>query len=89
MVARDITALCLLLLAVPSPALAEEVAFNSGWQFHRIDGETAPAAPSARANWSTVALPHTTRIEPRIVNDHWQGIAFYRKRFDRVANGWD
>lgn len=80
-----VMALCLLLLAVASPASADEVAFNSDWQFYRIDNEAAPAAPPAGADWSTVTLPHTTRIEPRIVDDQWQGIAFYRKRVDAPA----
>ena len=81
-VAKAVTTICLLLFSAASPAQAEELAFNSGWQFHRIDNETVPTARHARANWSTVTLPHTTRIESRIVNDQWQGIAFYRKRFD-------
>jgi len=70
-----------LLLAAGSPASAAEVPFDSGWQFHRIDDGAAADVPPAKASWSTVSLPHTTRIEPRIVNDQWQGIAFYRKRF--------
>jgi beta-galactosidase len=69
------------LFAAASPALADELPFNSGWQFYREDGGSAPAQPPSRAVWTTVSLPHTTRIEPRVVNDQWQGIAFYRKRF--------
>lgn len=84
-IARLVAALFGLLMAAASPALAAEVPFNSGWQFHRIDNCTAPDAPPAKASWSTVTLPHTTRIEPRIVNDQWQGIAFYRKRFEAPA----
>jgi beta-galactosidase len=83
---KAVAALCLLLLAVAPPASAKEVAFNSGWQFHRIDSEMAPATPPAGADWSAVSLPHTARIEPRIVNDQWQGTAFYRKRFDAPAS---
>lgn len=45
--------------------------FNEGWQFQRLPATT----------WADVTLPHTTRIEPRIVNDQWQGEALYRKRF--------
>lgn len=63
-----------------SPAHAAELPFNDGWQFTRVVG--APDRPPSSAQWSDVSLPHTARIEPRIVNDQWQGIAFYRKRFD-------
>lgn len=65
----------MLLAAVP--AFAAD--FNDGWKFFRVEGQ-APAALDA-APWESVALPHTTRIEPRIVNDQWQGTAFYRKTF--------
>lgn len=75
-----------LLMAAGLPALAAEAPFNSGWQFHRIDDGSAPEAPPANASWSLVSLPHTSRIEPRIVNDQWQGIAFYRRRFDAPAS---
>lgn len=67
-------ALCLFTAA---PALAAD--FNSDWKFFRVEGSTPP--PLETAPWETVTLPHTTRIEPRIVNDQWQGTAFYRKTF--------
>ncbi len=69
---------CLSMLAMP--LCAEEVSFNNDWQFERSDQpfDTATFAPE-RAE--TVTLPHTTRIEPRIVNEQWQGTAFYRKSF--------
>lgn len=68
-------------LFMTTPVFAEEVPFNNDWQFERSDQpfDTAIFAPE-RAE--TVALPHTTRIEPRIVNDQWQGTAFYRKSFE-------
>lgn len=80
-VVRAFAGCCLLWLAIASPASAEEIAFNSAWQFYRIDSDKTPAARPAGADWSTITLPHTTRVEPRIVVDQWQGIAFYRKRF--------
>lgn len=77
--ARFTTAfLCLLAVVfAAAPALAAD--FNSDWKFFRVEGP-APASLDA-APWETVALPHTTRIEPRIVNDQWQGTAYYRKTF--------
>lgn len=57
--------------------------FNQGWQFHRFERESDEVAPAQipAAQWQAVTLPHTARIEPRIVNDQWQGIALYRKEF--------
>lgn len=60
---------------------ADELPFNDDWQFTRADSGV-PDRPAASAAWTKVSLPHTARIEPRIVNDQWQGIAFYSKRFD-------
>jgi beta-galactosidase len=81
--------LCLFLLVafawLPN-ANANEFPFNDGWQFTRREAG-APDHPPASARWSDVTLPHTARVEPRIVNDQWQGIAFYRKRFD-VPSDW-
>src|SRR5688500_1680786 len=58
--------------------------FNGGWQFHRFERETDEVAAEKvpAAQWQAVTLPHTARIEPRIVNDQWQGIALYRKEFN-------
>lgn len=70
---------------VASPPLPEVSGnFNEGWQFHRFELETdeMPADKVPAAAWESVTLPHTARIEPRIVNDQWQGLALYRKRFD-------
>nr|WP_301751426.1 glycoside hydrolase family 2 TIM barrel-domain containing protein [uncultured Erythrobacter sp.] len=73
--------LCLLGLAILAlPAQAHGPDFNRGWQFQRSDApfDTAVFDPDQT---EPVDLPHTPRIEPRIVNDQWQGTAFYRKTF--------
>jgi beta-galactosidase len=72
-------------LLFAAAATAAEIPFNEGWRFQRVDDGSAPAEPAADRGWSTVRLPHTARIEPRIVNDQWQGIAFYAKRFRAPA----
>jgi beta-galactosidase len=76
----------LLALLAPLTAVAEEMPFNADWRFQRIE-RGVRAEPDPALAWSTVTLPHTTRTEPRIVNDQWQGIAFYRKRF-AAPRGW-
>ena len=76
--------LCCLLVLFAAPATAEDVSqFNVDWQFSRAAGEGVN--PEHGAEWETVNLPHTPVIEPRIVNDQWQGIAFYRKDFEAPA----
>jgi beta-galactosidase len=74
----------LALLACGAPARAVEQPFDDGWRFARIDG-TAPDRPPADAKWVAASLPHAARIEPRVVKDQWQGIAFYSKRFEAPA----
>ena len=57
--------------------------FNADWRFHRFESppDSQRLDGIAESAWEQVTLPHTARIEPRIVNDQWQGIAVYRKRF--------
>jgi len=64
---------------VPVTVAARDIPFNAGWLFQR-DGETFDPARA-----ESVTLPHTPRIEPRIVNDQWQGDAFYVNRFHAPA----
>jgi beta-galactosidase/beta-glucuronidase len=60
--------------------------FNDGWKFKRCASaenalETFKEIDYDDKAWETVALPHTPRIEPLVVNDQWQGICWYRKEF--------
>jgi len=47
--------------------------FNDHWKFKRVEAE---------AEWKNITLPHTLKIEPLVVNDQWQGVAWYEKEFD-------
>ncbi|MBB3062738.1 glycoside hydrolase family 2 TIM barrel-domain containing protein [Microbulbifer rhizosphaerae] len=49
-----------------------------GWQFMRSDSRLSLEDALQSGNWQSVTLPHTPRIEPRIVDDQWQGDAWYR-----------
>ena len=60
--------------------------FNRCWRFHRLEAPQCDAegyaAPSFDdSGWEEVILPHTPRLEPVVVNDLWQGVCWYRKRF--------
>ena len=66
-----------LALLVAGAASARDVPFDQGWRFTRSAGADEITAPPP----AMVNLPHTPRIEPRIVNHQWQGDATYAKRF--------
>lgn len=59
--------------------------FNSGWYFIRVDDENNLDDHFIKnkdfKSWEEVTLPHTSKIEPKIVNDQWQGISWYKKEF--------
>jgi beta-galactosidase len=58
------------------------VDLNQEWKFYRDTiANNLYEADIDDSRWETVALPHTPRIEPLVVNDQWQGIAWYRKHF--------
>ncbi|HPE56514.1 MAG TPA: glycoside hydrolase family 2 TIM barrel-domain containing protein [Bacteroidales bacterium] len=52
--------------------------FNDNWSFKILPNEKFPVSDTT---WQQVQLPHTTRFEPMVVNDQWQGICRYRKSF--------
>lgn len=74
-----IAAFLLAMTLTPVAGLAKDGLLDKGWSFTRVEDGRNAAHPLANAEWETVSLPHTTRLEPRIVNDQWQGIAFYRR----------
>lgn len=48
--------------------------FNSDWTFTK---------DSASLEWDSIHIPHTPQIEPLVVNDQWQGDAWYKKTFKK------
>lgn len=59
---------------------AYEIPLNQHWQFVKAD-----TLPNDAAAWQDVSLPHTPRIEPMLVNEQWQGIAWYQRHIERPA----
>ncbi len=58
----------------------EKQNFNSDWSFTIADNLAQNDSLESDI-WTKVDLPHTPRIEPKIVNNQWQGICFYKKEF--------
>ena len=67
--------------------------FNQSWMFRRLDESryadwTCASPLFDDSGWETVVLPHTARLEPLVVNDLWQGVCWYRKRF-ATEDAWE
>ncbi|WP_406684594.1 DUF4982 domain-containing protein [Seonamhaeicola sp. MEBiC1930] len=82
-----IFSICFLMLACnkKESTYAEKLNFNKDWVFKLLDStETDNSYFQEEINietWEDVILPHTPRLEPKIVNDQWQGVCWYRKSF--------
>ena len=63
-------------------SIRQEVNFNFEWKFCKDSlTDTLFKSDIDDEEWAPVLLPHTPNIEPLVVNDQWQGIAWYRKHF--------
>ncbi|MGK0412129.1 MAG: beta-galactosidase [Polaribacter sp.] len=62
-----------------------EEKFNSDWYFKKLDtasfSDDQFLLDTDFQKWDSITLPHTPTIEPKIVNNQWQGISWYSKRF--------
>ena len=57
-----------------------EISLRDDWSFFRLSaGETFDPSSLPDAGWTEVTLPHTAKVEPRIVTDQWQGDALYMR----------
>ena len=58
--------------------------FNNNWSFQVLEGSKKDSLffkyIKENSNWQSVQLPHTPKIEPKIVNNQWQGISVYKTR---------
>ncbi|MGY8938356.1 MAG: glycoside hydrolase family 2 TIM barrel-domain containing protein [Flavobacteriales bacterium] len=64
----------------------EKLNFNENWLFKIIENSKKDTLSFQEnetvSNWQLVQLPHTPKIEPKIVNNQWQGISCYKKEFN-------
>lgn len=68
----------------PKVAVAREQNLNADWQFYKSQSADLTAKPE---DWQQVNLPHTPQIEPLLVNNQWQGFAWYQKSLT-IAPEW-
>ncbi|MFL1013357.1 polysaccharide deacetylase family protein [Flavisericum labens] len=65
--------------------------FNKEWCFVKLDDSVSETGFHEKdfddSMWAKVTLPHTPQLEPKIVNNQWQGICWYRKSFN-LSNGF-
>ena len=86
MVSKTLLILSFLLMAHYSLANTDtleshKVNINKNWQFKILDEE------QPKNSWQNIDLPHTPKIEPKIVNNQWQGVSHYKKSLD-ISPAW-
>jgi beta-galactosidase len=63
----------------------DQINFNENWFFTMLENSELSdknyLETTDFSHWDAVTLPHTPKIEPKIVNDQWQGISWYSKKF--------
>jgi len=64
----------------------EKQNFNENWLFKIIENSKKDTLSFQEnetvSNWQLIQLPHTPKIEPKIVNNQWQGVSRYKKEFN-------
>jgi len=59
--------------------------FNSDWQF-TITDKALDQTGIDNVQWENVLLPHTPKLEPKVMDSQWQGICWYQKNFELDGN---
>jgi beta-galactosidase len=78
-------ALCGLITACsPSPdttknSLIADSYYDKDWQFFRSNNALDLTTAQQQKEWEQIQIPHTPKIEPLVVNEQFQGDAWYKK----------
>jgi beta-galactosidase len=65
--------------ASATEAIIADRLYDKDWQFFRSEQPLDLATAQQHTNWETVSIPHTPKIEPLLVNNQFQGDAWYKK----------
>lgn len=57
----------------------QSVLFNKDWQF--IISDVNLTVSNKNVEWQKATLPHTPKIEAKVMDGQWQGICWYKKTF--------
>lgn len=57
------------------------IKFNKNWQF-AITNDSIDQIGIDRVKWENVSLPHTPKLETKVMDGQWQGICWYYKKFN-------
>jgi len=63
------------------------VKYNNDWSTIISDQDLSLSQVNQKTEWKSISLPHTPRLEPKTVNDQWQGFIWYRKNII-VDSSW-
>ncbi len=63
----------------PPTQVVADSNYDANWEFFRSDKILDLASAQQQTPWEKIQLPHTPKLEPLIVNDQFQGDAWYKK----------
>lgn len=69
-----------------SITLINDSLYDKDWQFFRSADVLDITSAQQHSEWKAIQIPHTPKIEPLVVNDQFQGDAWYKKTITTDAS---